>query len=60
MKPPEAAPHIFEWAVVTVRQSGTKEDGTPIYEPAGATSEKRTFTWTGIGVPATATPTPSP
>ena len=60
MKPAEAAPHIFEWAVVTVRQSGTKEDGTPIYEPAGATSEKRTFTWTGIGIPATATPPPSP
>ncbi len=60
MKPAEAAPHIFKWTVVTVRQAGTTDKGEPIYEPAGATSEERTFTWTGIGVPMTATPTPSP
>lgn len=60
MKPAEAAPHIFRWSVVTVRQTGTTEKGDPIYEPAGATSEDRTFTWTGIGVPTTATPTPGP
>ncbi len=60
MKPPEAAPHIFRWTVVTVRQNGVTNDGKPIYEPAGATSEERTFTWTGIGVPVTPTLTPSP
>jgi hypothetical protein len=60
MKPPEAAPHIFRWSVVTVRQNGVTNDGKPIYEPAGATSEERTFTWTGIGVPVTPTLTPSP
>jgi len=60
MKPPEAAPHIFRWTVVTVRQNGVTNDGKPIYEPAGATSEERTFTWTGIGVPVTPTLTPQP
>lgn len=58
MKPAEAQPHVFKWTVVTVRQTGTTDKGDPIYEPAGATSEERTFTWTGIGVPTTATPTP--
>lgn len=58
LKPPEAAPHVFKWSVVTARQAGTNDKGDPIYEPAGATSEVRTFTWTGIGVPATATPSP--
>ncbi|MEK7326715.1 MAG: LysM peptidoglycan-binding domain-containing protein [Chloroflexota bacterium] len=58
MKPEEAAPHVFKWSVVTARQTGTNDKGDPVYEPAGATSEVRTFTWTGIGVPATATPSP--
>ncbi len=58
MKPEEAAPHVFKWSVVTARQTGTTDKGDPVYEPAGATSEVRTFTWTGIGVPATATPSP--
>jgi LysM repeat protein len=59
LKPIEAQPHVFRWAVVTARQNGTRQDGTTIYEPAGATSEQRTFTWTGIGAPnPTATPSP--
>ncbi len=58
MKPEEAAPHVFKWSVVTARQTSTNDKGDPVYEPAGATSEVRTFTWTGIGVPATATPSP--
>ncbi len=60
LKPAEAAPHIFKWTVVAVRQAGATEAGEPIYEPAGATSEERTFTWTGIGLPTTATPPPNP
>lgn len=57
LKPVEAQPHVFRWSVVTARQNGTRQDGTAIYEPAGATSEERTFTWTGIGAPnPTATP----
>jgi LysM repeat protein len=59
MKPIEAAPHVFNWTIVTARQSGLTADGKPIYEAAGATSEIRTFTWTGIGAPnPTATPSP--
>jgi len=58
MKPPEAAPHIFKWTVVTVRQTGVTDKGDPIFEPAGATSAERTFTWTGIGLPTTATVSP--
>ena len=50
MKPAEAAPHVFKWSVVTARQTGFSSDGRPLYQPAGATSEERTFTWTGIGV----------
>lgn len=57
MKPVEAVPHVFKWSVVTVRQVGANEAGTPIYEPAGATSALRTFTWLGSAAPA-ATPTP--
>ena len=50
MKPYEAVPHVFRWTVVTARQTGLTEDGRPMYQPAGATSVERTFTWTGIGV----------
>jgi LysM repeat protein len=48
-------PHIFFWWVTTVRQIGTDKEGNPVWESAGATSEKRAFTWTGL--PST-TPTP--
>ncbi len=59
LKPAEAQPHVFKWTVVTVRQTGTTDTGKPIYEPAGATSAERAFSWTGIGVvAATATLAP--
>lgn len=58
MKPYEASPHVFKWTVVVVRQAGTTSDGKPLFEPAGATSEERTFTWTGIGVVPVYTSTP--
>jgi hypothetical protein len=45
--------------VVTVRRQGSTAKGDPIYAPAGATSEERTFSWTGIGVAAPA-PTKAP
>lgn len=50
-------PHVMRWWVVTVRQVGTDEEGRPIYEPAGAVSTPRTFTWSGAAGQA-ATPTP--
>ena len=50
MKPVEAVPHVFKWSVVTARQTGVSDDGRPLYQPAGAVSEERTFTWTGLGI----------
>lgn len=58
MKPYEAVPHVFKWKVVTARQTGVAGDGRTLYEPAGATSAERTFTWTGIGIVPTLTPAP--
>ncbi len=51
-------PHVIRWTVVTVRQSGTDDDGNPIWEPAGAVSSPRVFTWTGAAAEIEATPTP--
>ena len=58
MKPFEAVPHVFKWKIVTARQTGVTGDGRTLYEPAGATSAERTFTWTGIGIVPTVTPAP--
>ncbi len=49
-------PHVYRWWVTTVRQVGTDDDGNPVWESAGATSARRTFTW--IGQAPGATPTP--
>ena len=57
MKPYEAIPHVFKWTVVPARQSSTSSAGKPVFKPAGATSEERTFIWTGIGVVPTTTST---
>jgi LysM repeat protein len=54
-RPTDDRPHVMRWTVLTVRQSGTDDDGNPIYEPAGAASVPRDFIWTGI---APATPAP--
>jgi hypothetical protein len=52
-------PHVIRWTVVTVRQTGTDNDGNPIWEPAGAVSDPRVFTWTGAAAGLVeATPTP--
>ncbi len=55
LKPFEAVPHVFKWTIVAARQVGTTDGGEPIYEPAGATSLERTFSWTGIGIVPTPT-----
>ena len=39
-----------------VRQIGTDDNGEPIWDTAGAASNKRAFTW--IGEAQLATPTP--
>lgn len=52
-RPTDSKPHVIRWWVTTVRQIGTDENGNPIWEPAGANSEQRVFTWSGVtGTPA--------
>jgi hypothetical protein len=46
---------ILLWWVVTVRQSGTDDQGNPIWSNAGAASEMRVFGWSGAGPIATPT-----
>jgi LysM repeat protein len=55
LRPAGGAPHIFRWWVVAVRQTGTGQDGQPIWSPAGASSTSRVFGWMVI---AGATPQP--
>lgn len=47
-RPGDSAPHIYRWWVLTVRQTGTDANGQPIYEPAGAQSTPRVFSWQGV------------
>lgn len=51
-------PHVYRWWIVPVRQTGTDDEGNSIWEPAGAASHTRVFTWLGSGAPAVLTPTP--
>jgi hypothetical protein len=55
-RPLDNRPHTMRWWVVVVRQTGTDDQGNPIWTTAGTASNPREFTWTGI-TPAT-TPTP--
>jgi hypothetical protein len=49
---------VIRWWVLTVRQTGTDDDGNPIWDTAGAVSVPRVFTWTSSGEAPAATPTP--
>ena len=51
-------PHVYRWWVVPVRQTGTDDEGNPRWEPAGASSAQRVFTWQGSGTVVEPTPTP--
>lgn len=53
-RPTDSRPHVIRWWITTVRQVGTDDSGNPIWEPAGAKSEQRVFTWSGL--PATSAP----
>ncbi len=55
-RPKDTSPHLMGWTVVPVRQNGTTADGKPTWEPAGAPSETRVFSWSGA--PTSVTPTP--
>lgn len=59
----DSKPHIYRWWVQAVRQTGTDDEGNPLYESAGATSAPRVFIWLGgpsTGEAASSTATPAP
>ncbi len=55
-RPQDNQAHIMRWTVVTVRKTGTDEQGNPIWTTAGAVSDARDFTWSGVAAAATPTP----
>lgn len=55
-RPKDSVAHVLRWWVTPVRQTGTDSQGSPVWDPAGATSDKRDFTWVGIAIQATPTP----
>lgn len=57
-RPNENSVHTFRWWILPVRQTGTDSEGKPKWEPAGAVSTQRVFSWTGVGGAAGVTPTP--
>jgi LysM repeat protein len=55
-RPNDNLAHVIRWWVTTVRQNGVDEQGQPVYDSAGAISEKRVFTWVGVAVEETPRP----
>jgi LysM repeat protein len=55
-RPEDNVAHILRWWITPVRQSGTDDQGQPIWVNAGATSETRVFSWAGIAVKGTPNP----
>ncbi len=53
----DSVPHLYRWWVMATRQSGTDEDGNPVWESAGSASDQRVFMWSGsISAPITPAP----
>ncbi|HSA99635.1 MAG TPA: LysM peptidoglycan-binding domain-containing protein [Anaerolineales bacterium] len=55
-RPNDNLAHVIRWWVTTVRQNGVDDQGQPIYDSAGAVSEKRVFTWVGVTIEGSPTP----
>ena len=55
-RPQDNQPHIMSWQVVTVRQTGTDDQGKTLWSQAGSPSQLRVFVWSGAAPAATATP----
>jgi hypothetical protein len=55
-RPKDSSPHIFRWVISSVRQTGTDEQGQPIWDVAGENSLQRVFSWQGIAPEATPKP----
>src|SRR5512141_3121679 len=54
-RPKDNVAHVMRWWVTSVRQNGSDDQGQPVWDDAGATSDKRDFTWVGAAVAATPT-----
>ena len=52
-RPNDDMAHVIRWWVTTVRQNGVDEQGQPVYDSAGAISDKRVFTWVGVAIEGT-------
>ncbi|MBK7452300.1 MAG: LysM peptidoglycan-binding domain-containing protein [Anaerolineales bacterium] len=55
-RPKDNVAHVLRWWITPVRQSGSDEQGQPIWVASGAVSEKRVFTWVGVAVVGTPVP----
>jgi LysM repeat protein len=55
-RPKDSAPHILRWYISTVRQTGTDDQGQPIWTSAGENSTQRVFSWQGVAPEATPKP----
>lgn len=49
-RPNDNLPHVIRWWVTTVRQNGVDEQDQPVWESAGAESDRRDFSWVGVAV----------
>lgn len=47
-RPKDSLPHVIRWWVTPVRQTGSDDQGQPIWTPAGASSTQRVFSWLGV------------
>ncbi len=45
LRPQDILPHAMRWSVATVRQTGTDDQGNPIWTLAGTPSIQRVFIW---------------
>ena len=57
IRPADNSPHIIRWWIVPVRQTGTDDEGNPVWETAGEASLWRDFVWL-ISSAILTTPTP--
>jgi len=55
-RPNDNVAHILRWWVSPVRQTGTDEQGQPIWVSAGSASAKNVFSWVGVAVEGTPSP----
>jgi LysM repeat protein len=55
-RPKDNVAHVLRWWVTPVRQTGTDDQGQPVWVNAGAVSEKHVFTWVGVAVEGTPNP----